>query len=286
MFGRERGGGAGVGEHRRHAAHVAISGGAFQQGGEVGRLDLERTVEPGNGGGEAVLAAGEFAAKDQRVAMIGIGRDRPVGGEQRRAEIADRAAEASNVEPGEGVLGVRRDRPVEPAHRQQPVAAPQMGKGDHARGVRGVLRRGRLGFADGAVRIVLEQAGVGLEVARLGRGGARAARRGEFGFGRHRIALLQHDPRLQQPGLFVVRLALERALERDPRFAHAALLPGGGACLILLLRAPGEEAGAARKEEQEEERRPRPVIPAKAGSSLLSRSQGEEGEERFQLSQE
>jgi hypothetical protein len=60
MVGRLDEHGAGLGQHVAHPAHVAERGGLFEPGGDVGGVDLERAVKPGESGGHAVLAAGQL----------------------------------------------------------------------------------------------------------------------------------------------------------------------------------------------------------------------------------
>jgi len=250
---------ADVGEHVDHAPHVAISRGPLEKGGDVAGIHLERAVEPGKRGGEAILAPAQFAAKLQRIGIAGPGGDGAVDRLDRAGDIAVRAAEAGDVGPQVAVLGRRIDRAGELGGGIGAVAERRISAAGDAGGVGEMRGRGGGGFAQRTLRVALEEPGVGEQVGGLGGGNARLAGADDLRFRRDPVAEREIDPRLHDAGRLVVRIGLERVQQLDPRGADIAGLEGGDAPLVR--RARSARTGGEQGEAEKERRRPHGCSP-------------------------
>ena len=66
---------------------------------------LQRRLEPGKGGDQAILAAYQFAAQRQRFDIGRIEIDRAAGGIDRAGDVAAIVANAAEIGPGGAVIG-------------------------------------------------------------------------------------------------------------------------------------------------------------------------------------
>src|SRR3546814_15666722 len=74
-------------KHRPHLAEIAERRGPFEMRGDIVGIDLERAVEPGQGGAKAVLAARELAAKGERRDILCTEAHGLVGGPHRAGAV-------------------------------------------------------------------------------------------------------------------------------------------------------------------------------------------------------
>ena len=218
-----------VGEHVGHPAHVAISDGAFEQRRDIAGIDVERAVEPGQGGGEAVLAAGQLAAKHQRLGIVGVGGDGAVGRLERAGDVAGGAAEAADVGPDEAVVRGDGERAVERGAGLVIFAERHVGAAADPHRIGFVLGRGAGRFRERGAGIALKQFGVGEQMGELVGGHAGLAGADDLRFGGDAVAERELHPRLQHPRCLVVGIGLQRVQELDPGGADVPRLERGRA---------------------------------------------------------
>ena len=242
---------ADVGEHVGHPTDVAISDGALEQGGDVGGVDLQRPVEPGQSRGEAILLAGQLAAQHQRLDVGRPRRHRPVGGVDRAGHVAIGAAEAGEVGPDPAVPGSERDGTVEGGLGAARIAERDQSAAGDARGISVMGGRRQGGLLERALRIALEQAGMGEQVTGLAGADAELARAHDLRFRRDAVAEREMDPRLHDPGGAILRIGLQRVEELDPRGADVALVERRHPPRIR--RAAAGAAAGGRGEQREDQ---------------------------------
>ena len=216
-----------VGEHVVRPTHVAIGGGAGEQRGAVLRIDLERAIEPGQSGGEAILAAGEFAAQHQSVAIALVRRDCPVGGLERAGNVAIAPAEAGDVDPRFAVVRGERGRAIEGGAGVGAAAQRQRSEAADALRISLVRRVRPRGLGERAGGVGLEQTGLGEQMRGVRDRRSRLARPNDLGLRADAVVVGKLDPRLHDPRLDIGGVRLDRVQELDPGGAQIPLLEGG-----------------------------------------------------------
>ena len=206
-----------VGEHVAHPADVAIGDRALDQRLDIAAVDVERAVEPGQSGGEAVLAAGQHAAQHQRLGVARAGGDGAVGGLERAGDVAVRAAEAGDVGPDVAVLGRDDERAVEGGERVAAVAERHVGAAADARGIGFVLAARRRPASASAARASPWSNSAWARRCAVSLAGTPDWRaRAISDFGGDAVAEREIDPRLHHPRRLVLGIGLERVQELDP----------------------------------------------------------------------
>ena len=145
-----------------------ISGGTLQQGVDIAGIDIERAGEPGDGGGEAILAAAELAAECQRNRIAGPGGDGTVGGLQRAGNVAGGLPEAGEIGPDVAVSRRGGQRPVEGSARVGTVAQRHISAPRDPLGVGEKWTTRLRGGAERALGVALQQPRLGEEMRGFG----------------------------------------------------------------------------------------------------------------------